>query len=88
VLADLPFPRTLRDELVAAGRAQPHHIVPESGWVSFHIESLGDVDEAIALFRLAYDRAEAALRRLRRMEAPLAVPNRPAPPPVVPRRSQ
>jgi hypothetical protein len=30
-IADLPFPRPVRDELVAAGRARPHHVVPDSG---------------------------------------------------------
>ena len=30
--ADLLFPRRIRDELVSARRAQPHHIMPESGF--------------------------------------------------------
>ena len=30
--ADLLFPRRIRDELVSARRAQPHHILPESGF--------------------------------------------------------
>jgi hypothetical protein len=33
-LADLPFPSRVRDELVEAGGAKPHHVLPESGWVS------------------------------------------------------
>lgn len=66
VLADLPFPRRVRDELVAEGSAQPHHVLPDSGWVSFRIESPGDVEHAIALFRLAYERASDASARTRR----------------------
>ena len=62
-LADLPFPRRVRDELVAAGRARPHHVLPDSGWVSFRIESADDVERAIELFRLAYDRALSARAR-------------------------
>jgi hypothetical protein len=62
-LIDLPFPRKVRDELVAAGRARPHHVLPDSGWVSFWIESPDDVARAIALFRLAYERALAARAR-------------------------
>jgi hypothetical protein len=62
-LVDLPFPRKVRDELVAAGRARPHHVLPESGWVSFWIESPADVERAIALFRLSYERAVAARAR-------------------------
>jgi hypothetical protein len=52
-LVDLPFPRKVRDELVAQGRARPHHVLPDSGWVSFWMESPDDVERAIALFRLA-----------------------------------
>ena len=61
-LVDLPFPRRVRDELVAAGRARPHHVLPESGWVSFRIESDDDAEAAIALFRLSYERATKARR--------------------------
>ena len=62
-LVDLPFPRKVRDELVAAGRARPHHVLPDSGWVSFSIESPDDVERAIALFRHAYESAVAARAR-------------------------
>src|SRR5438067_6730207 len=55
-LADLPFPVAIRRELVAAGRAEPHHILPESGWVSFRIRGDADADAAIELFRLNYER--------------------------------
>jgi Family of unknown function (DUF5519) len=58
-LADLPFPKKVRDELIAEGRAEPHHVLPESGWVSRWIESESEVDEVIALFRLNYDRIAA-----------------------------
>jgi hypothetical protein len=61
-LADLPFPRTIRDALIAAGRARPHHVLPESGWVTYDIRSEDDVPGAIALFRLSYERAQAARR--------------------------
>ena len=33
--ADLPFPVRVRQELVASGRASPHHILPETGWVTY-----------------------------------------------------
>ena len=55
-LADLPFPRRIRDEIVSAGRAEPHHVLPDTGWVSFRIRTAEDVDRAIDLFRLSYDR--------------------------------
>jgi hypothetical protein len=55
-LADLPFPLLVRDELVNQGRAEPHHVHPESGWVSYFIQDEGDVARVVALFRLNYDR--------------------------------
>jgi hypothetical protein len=55
-LADLPFPLLVRDDLVAAGRAEPHHIYPDSGWVSVPIRSAADVVGVVELFRLNYDR--------------------------------
>src|SRR5437879_7886638 len=36
-LADLPFPVRVREELVRDGRALPHHVLPDSGWVSYPI---------------------------------------------------
>lgn len=77
-LADLPFPRKLRDELVAAGRARPHHVLPDSGWVSFEIDSEAQVEQAIALFRMAYERAAMAQARTRPRadQAPRPAPSR------------
>jgi hypothetical protein len=59
-LADLPFKRTIRDMLVETGRALPHHVMPESGWVSKPIRTDDDAAEAIELFRLSYERARVA----------------------------
>ena len=55
-LADLPVPRRLHDELIAAGRAQPHHVLPETGWISVWIEGPDDVAGVIEIFRLQYER--------------------------------
>src|SRR5512138_2150049 len=62
-LVDIPFPKKMRDEIVAAGEAQPHHILPETGWVSFYLREPADVDRAIALLRRSY---EVALRQRER----------------------
>ena len=56
-LADLPFPVRIREELVREGKAMPHHILPQSGWVSYPIRDAGAIPGALNLFRLAYDRA-------------------------------
>ncbi len=55
-LADLPFPLLVRNDLVEAGRAEPHHIHPESGWVSYFIRDRTDVERVVALFRMNYER--------------------------------
>jgi hypothetical protein len=56
-LADLPFPVKVREQLVAEGKAEPHHILPESGWVSRRIRNQEDVAAVVELFRLNYTRA-------------------------------
>lgn len=56
-LVDIPFPKKVRDEIVAAGRAQPHHLLPESGWVSFYLRQTEDVEQAIDLLRTSYELA-------------------------------
>lgn len=58
-LADLPFPVRMRKELVEAGKAGVHHVLPETGWVSYRIRGEEDVDGAIELFRLNYERLTA-----------------------------
>ena len=58
--ADLPFQKGIRDMLVETGRAQPHHVLPETGWVSKQIPSDADVAEVVELFRLGYERARVA----------------------------
>jgi hypothetical protein len=57
VLVDIPFPKKLRNEIVAAGEAEPHHILPETGWVSFYLRNEGDIERAIALLKRSYDLA-------------------------------
>ena len=54
-LVDIPFPKKVRDEIVAAGRAQPHHILPETGWISFTLRQETDVEQAIALLKASYE---------------------------------
>ena len=53
-LVDIPFPKKVRDEIVAAGEAEPHHVLPESGWVSFYLREEGDVQKVIDLLNRSY----------------------------------
>jgi hypothetical protein len=43
--------------LVETGRAQAHHVLPHTGWVSKQIRTPADLTEVIELFRLSYERA-------------------------------
>lgn len=56
-LVDIPFPTRVKNELVATAQAVPHHVLPETGWVSFYIREPGDVEKAVALLRRSYDLA-------------------------------
>jgi hypothetical protein len=60
--ADLPFHKGIRDMLVETGRAQPHHVLPHTGWVSRQVAAEEDVADVIELFRLSYERALVAQR--------------------------
>jgi hypothetical protein len=55
-LADLPFPVKVRDELIAAGKAERHHVLPNTGWVSRRIGGVHDVGGVVELFHLNYER--------------------------------
>ena len=48
--------------LIANGRARPHHVLPESGWITVSIRSPEEAERAIELFRMAYERAQNARR--------------------------
>lgn len=56
-LLDVAFPKRVRDELVSAGLAQPHHLLPQSGWVSFYVREEEDVARAVALLARSYELA-------------------------------
>jgi hypothetical protein len=53
-LIDIPFPKKVRDEIVAAQEAEPHHILPTSGWVSLFLRTEEDVVRAISLLQRSF----------------------------------
>jgi hypothetical protein len=57
-LVDIPFPRPVRDAVIAAGEAAPHHILPDSGWVSRYLRVPADVATALVLLRRSYELAQ------------------------------
>ena len=51
---DIPFPRSVRDRLLADGFAEQHRWVPNSGWATFQVRRESDLEHAIWLMRLSY----------------------------------
>ncbi len=62
-LVDIPFPTRVRNELVAEGKAEPHHLLSGSGWVSVYLRKPEDVTRAIKLLELSFDLATRQKRR-------------------------
>ena len=54
-MADLPFPVRMRKELVAEGKAEPHHLFPQTGWISYYPRGPEDAPAVVELFRLNYE---------------------------------
>jgi Family of unknown function (DUF5519) len=53
-IVDIPFPRSVRDALLADGLAEEHRWVPNSGWITFQMRSEEDLSHALWLMRLSY----------------------------------
>jgi hypothetical protein len=53
--ADLPFPIRIRKELVDEGKAEPHHLLPQTGWISYYPHGSEDAPAVVKLFRLNYE---------------------------------
>jgi deazaflavin-dependent oxidoreductase (nitroreductase family) len=58
-VADLPFPRSLREQVLDAGQAGPHR-AGVAGFVSAPVRRADQVAGVVALFRLNYERAVAS----------------------------
>ncbi len=71
-LVDIPFPRHVRDEVIAAGEAEPHHILPDTGWVSVFLQADDDVERAIALLRRSFSLAVDHKKRMTALASGLA----------------
>ena len=53
-VVDIPFPRPVRDALLARGLAQEHRWVPNSGWVTFQMHTADDLSHALWLMKLSH----------------------------------
>lgn len=52
---DLLLPKSERDRRIEEGKARPHHMYPDSGWVSVYFNTEQDVAYAIEIARSKYD---------------------------------
>src|SRR5881396_1589069 len=66
-LVDIPFPKRVRDEFVSQGRANAHHVLSQSGWVSIYLDDASDVERAIELLQLS---CEIAIGRSAKQNEP------------------
>ena len=72
-LADIGYPKPLRDQLIEEGQTKEHHVVPNSNATTFHIESADDIDHVVWLFRLSYLARLAALERRGELDSDLDI---------------
>jgi hypothetical protein len=63
-MVDIPLPRRIRDQVVAEGKAGPHHLLPETGWVTVFARTDAEAEQTLWLLRLSY--LQKRLRRSRR----------------------
>ncbi len=52
-IVDIPFTVRVRDALIAAGRAEQHHWLPDSGWTTVRVSKHGS-ENARELMQLSY----------------------------------
>jgi predicted DNA-binding protein (MmcQ/YjbR family) len=61
--ADLPVGRRVKEELIDAGRARPHHVLPESGWITVPMGDEAGEETVLEVLRSSYERAVAQEER-------------------------
>jgi Family of unknown function (DUF5519) len=61
-LVDIPFPKPVRDEVVANHLAEPHHLLPESGWISLYLRQEQDTQTAVQLLKRSLEIARVQVQ--------------------------
>lgn len=51
---DILFGNKLREALVTDGLAKPHHIFPQTGWISYYFTGEKNIKNAVWLLRFSY----------------------------------
>ena len=62
-LVDIPFTKKIKEEILSAGLANEHHVLPKSGWISKYLETSKDVDIAIELLKRSFELAVEQRKR-------------------------
>jgi hypothetical protein len=60
-LVDIPFPKPVHDELISNGIVEKHHILPDSGWISFYLRQPKDALVAVDLLKRSLEIAREQL---------------------------
>ncbi|ANY76326.1 hypothetical protein BBD41_29250 [Paenibacillus ihbetae] len=58
-LFDILLSKSERDRWIKEGRASPHHMYPDSGWVSIYLNTEEDIAYAIEIARAKYDQLKS-----------------------------
>jgi Family of unknown function (DUF5519) len=58
-LVDIPMTKPARDQAIAEGKAEAHHILPDSGWVSIWLREPKNLDDALELLQRSFQMALA-----------------------------
>ncbi|NDJ54557.1 MAG: hypothetical protein GYB68_15935 [Chloroflexi bacterium] len=53
-MVDILYSKAIREQLVQEGKAALHHLLPDTGWISYFIRETNDLEGALWLLRLAY----------------------------------
>ena len=61
-MVDIPFPKPVRDEVIEKGLAEPHHLLPETGWISLYLRQESDTQTAIQLLSRSLEIAREQVR--------------------------
>jgi hypothetical protein len=79
-LLDCFVGRANRDRLIESGRALPHHVFPQSGWISSWIRNEEDIESALELIRIAVLQIQRTASPLAAQTASLCSETRPMAP--------
>ena len=72
-LLDVPFTKKVRNLLIEEGLASEHHILKDSGWISFYLKKPEDTAHALWLLNVSYLYRAVTLIGKKDKDAPLSL---------------